>query len=175
MLLMAQSTSSSTAYIIFASANKGTQARAGFDGWVRLLRDEFDTEDQAWPQEKLRLAAIARKKLDTLRAAGVQVDALEITFAVNLLLEAPDFDVEDERLWCIEFFPERMYDYVVSDAQLLQRLRKLQEDILGREQGVVVPSSQVATPSGSRAGALGVIVASSSDAGGGGSGTGSFG
>ena len=110
---MALSTSSSSAYLIFSSANKETQARAGFDGWVRLLRDEFDTEDQAWPQEKLRLAGIAQQKLNELRAAGIQVDALELRFTANLLLEAPDYDLEDERLWCIEFFTERMYDYAV--------------------------------------------------------------
>ena len=44
------------AYVCLRCADAATQVSgAGFDGWVMLLRDHFDTEDQAWPQEKLRL------------------------------------------------------------------------------------------------------------------------
>ena len=41
-----------SAFVIFHCSSAELQARAGFDGWVMLLRDEFDTEDQAWPQER---------------------------------------------------------------------------------------------------------------------------
>ena len=49
------------AYVCLRCADAATQVSgAGFDGWVMLLRDHFDTEDQAWPQEKLRLEGTAR-------------------------------------------------------------------------------------------------------------------
>eukprot|EP00966_Prymnesium_polylepis_P022768 523847-Prymnesium_polylepis.1 len=107
-----------SAYIIFFSSKQETQARAGFDGWVMLLRDDmgFDTEDQAWPKERERLSAIAEQKLDALRLGGIDNEALELTYTAHLLLEAPDYDLEEERLWCIEFFTQKIYDYVVRAA-----------------------------------------------------------
>uniref|UniRef100_A0A7S4HFR8 Uncharacterized protein n=1 Tax=Prymnesium polylepis TaxID=72548 RepID=A0A7S4HFR8_9EUKA len=121
-----------SAYIIFFSSKQETQARAGFDGWVMLLRDDmgFDTEDQAWPKERERLSAIAEQKLDALRLGGIDNEALELTYTAHLLLEAPDYDLEEERLWCIEFFTQKIYDYVADDNQLLLRLSQLQEIVL---------------------------------------------
>ena len=40
---------------------------------MQLLRDQFDTEDQAWPQERLRLAGMAKRKMRRLEAAGVEL------------------------------------------------------------------------------------------------------
>ena len=37
-------------------------ASPGFDGWVMLVREEFETEDQAIDGEKSRLRAIGRGK-----------------------------------------------------------------------------------------------------------------
>mmetsp|Transcript_22222 Transcript_22222/g.50904 ORF Transcript_22222/g.50904 Transcript_22222/m.50904 type:complete len:142 (+) Transcript_22222:4-429(+) len=121
-----------SAYIIF-SCGAGMQTRAGFDGWILLLRHEvsFDTEDQAWPRERERLNSIAEQKVCALKAAGVDVEALELKHTTHLLLEAPECDIEDERMWCIEFFPHKMYDYVADDKQLVQRLTQLQADIFG--------------------------------------------
>ena len=99
-----------------------------------LLRDElgFDTEDQAWPKERERLSAIAQEKLEALRLAGVQVEALELTYTAHLLLEAPDYDLEEERLWCIEFFTQKMYDYVVSPTPLHTCSRHTSPTVLAR-------------------------------------------
>ena len=109
------------AYIIFHCSSRELQQRAGFDGWVMLLRDEFDTEDQAWPQEKLRLSGIAKRKMRRLEAGGVELDMLQLSTSSHLLLEPPRVDREEERIWCIEFFRGRMYDFVVRarpDARL---------------------------------------------------------
>ena len=104
---------SAQAYVIFNSSSKELQARAGFDGWVMLLRDDFDTEDQAWPQEKLRLTGIAKRKLRRLEHGGVLLDVLQLVYSANLLLEPPPLDREEERVWALEFFRTKMYDYVV--------------------------------------------------------------
>ena len=77
------------AYIIFHCSSRELQQRAGFDGWVMLLRDEFDTEDQAWPQEKLRLSGIAKRKMRRLEAGGVELDMLQLSTSSHLLLEPP--------------------------------------------------------------------------------------
>ena len=120
------------AFVIFHCSSKELQARAGFDGWVELLREEFDTEDQAWPQERLRLAAMAKRKMRRLETAGVELDMLQLVTSCHLLLEPPPEDREQERIWCIEFFRGRMFDFVVREnngackipSQLLRRLRR---------------------------------------------------
>ena len=112
---------SAQAYIVFSSSSKELQARAGFDGWVMLLRDEFDTEDQAWPQEKLRLAGSAKRKLRKLEHGGVELDTLQLVYTANLLLEPPPLDREEERVWALEFFRTKMYDYVVRCAAQTSR------------------------------------------------------
>jgi hypothetical protein len=103
----------SGAYIIFSCSSRELQARAGFDGWVQLLRDEFDTEDQAWPQERLRLAGVAKRKMRRLESGGVELDMLQLVTSSHLLLDPPAEDREEERIWCIEFFRGKMYDFVV--------------------------------------------------------------
>ena len=105
--------STAQAYIIFHCSSRELQARAGFDGWVALLRDEFDTEDQAWPQERLRLASVAKRKMRRLESGGVELDMLQLVTSCHLLLEPPSTDREEERIWCIEFFRGKMYDFVV--------------------------------------------------------------
>ena len=56
-----------------ASAVRFADARAspGFDGWVQLVREEFETEDQAIDGEKGRLRAIARGRLRKLEEGEV--------------------------------------------------------------------------------------------------------
>lgn len=102
-----------SAFIIFHCSSKDLQQRAGFDGWVLLLREEFDTEDQAWPQERLRLGGMAKRKMRRLEAGGVELDMLQLVTSCHLLLEPPAEDIEEERIWCIEFFKGKMYDFVV--------------------------------------------------------------
>lgn len=111
------------AYIIFHCSSKELQSRAGFDGWVMLLREDFDTEDQAWPQEKLRLAGILKRKMRRLEAGGVELDMLQLVTSCHLLLDPPPVDREEERIWCIEFFRCRMYDFVVRARHSCPRPR----------------------------------------------------
>lgn len=118
------------AYIVFSCGSRELQARAGFDGWVMLLRDEFDTEDQAWPQEKLRLAAIAKRKMQRLEAGGVELDMLQLVPSCHLLLDPPSTNREEERIWCIDFFRGRMYDSVADDRELVERLNSFQDELL---------------------------------------------
>lgn len=110
---------SAAAFVIFHCSSAELQARAGFDGWVMLLRDEFDTEDQAWPQERLRLAGMAKRRMRRLEAAGVELDMLQLVTSCHLLLDPPREDREEERIWCIEFFRGRMYDFVVRRVATL--------------------------------------------------------
>lgn len=112
-------TMSAAAFVIFHCSSAELQARAGFDGWVMLLRDEFDTEDQAWPQERLRLAGMAKRRMRRLEAAGVELDMLQLVTSCHLLLDPPREDREEERIWCIEFFRGRMYDFVVRSVAAL--------------------------------------------------------
>lgn len=101
------------AYCIFHCSSKELQARAGFDGWVLLLRDEFDTEDQAWAQERQRLATMVKRKMRRLESGGAELDMLQLVTSSHLLLDPPSEDREEERIWCIEFFRGKMYDFVV--------------------------------------------------------------
>jgi len=118
------------AYIIFHCSSRELQSRAGFDGWVMLLRDDFDTEDQAWPQEKLRLAGIAKRKMQRLEAGGVEADMLQLVPSCHLLLDPPKTNREEERIWCIEFFRGKMYDSVADDRELVERLNSFQDELL---------------------------------------------
>jgi hypothetical protein len=117
-------------YIIFYCTSRELQTRAGFDGWVMLLRDEFDTEDQAWPQEKLRLAGIAKRKMRKLEAGGIELDMLQLATSCHILLEPPPADRQEERIWCIEFFRGKMYDFVADDRELVERLNSFQDELL---------------------------------------------
>ena len=118
------------AYLLVHSSSRELQQRAGFDGWVMLLRDEFDTEDQAWPQEKLRLNGIAKRKLRRLEAGGVELDMLQLATTTHLVLDPPPFDREEERIWCIEYFRDKMYDFVHDDRELVERLSSFQSELL---------------------------------------------
>ena len=101
------------AYIIFHCSSRELQSRAGFDGWAILVRDEFDTEDQSWPHERMRLAGIAKRKMRRLESGGVELDMLQLVTSSHLLLDPPAEDREEERVWCIEFFRGKMFDFVV--------------------------------------------------------------
>ena len=101
------------AYIIFHCSSRELQTRAGFDGWVMLLREAFDTEDQAWPQERLRLGAMAKRKMRRLESGG-ELDDAAARDQLPLLLDPPPEDSQEERIWCIENFRGKMYDFVVS-------------------------------------------------------------
>ena len=124
------------AYIIFHCSSKELQARAGFDGWVTLLRDQFDTEDQAWPQERLRLASVAKRKMRRMESGGVELDMLQLVTSCHLLLDPPAEDREEERIWCIEFFPGKMYDFVVR-AATTERARPAHAQFASRQFGAV--------------------------------------
>ena len=95
------------AFIIYHCSSRELQARAGFDGWVQLLRDEFDTEDQAWPQERLRLAGMAKRKMRRLESGGVELDMLQIVTNTHLLLEPPACDREESGLRSVALLERR--------------------------------------------------------------------
>jgi len=118
------------AYCIFHCSSKELQARAGFDGWVLLLRDEFDTEDQAWAQERQRLATMVKRKMRRLESGGAELDMLQLVTSSHLLLDPPSEDREEERIWCIEFFRGKMYDFVADDRELVERLCSFQDELL---------------------------------------------
>lgn len=109
------------AFLTFDSSNAEVQQRGGYDGWVMLVREDVDTQDLAWPYEHARLDGIASRVLRRLEASGVRVGDLGMGVTFSLLLEPPDRDEEDERLWCIEYFTED-YDLVVRSpaARALQ-------------------------------------------------------
>jgi len=138
-------------YIIYHCSSRELQARAGFDGWVQLLRDEFDTEDQAWPQERLRLAGIAKRKMRRLESGGVELDMLQLVTSSHLLLDPPAEDREEERVWCIEFFRGKMYDFVADDRELVQRLKRFQEELLHSSRQAAPKSPQRIRSDGSSA------------------------
>ncbi len=72
-------------------------ASPGFDGWVMLVREEFETEDQAIDSEKARLRSIGRVKRRRLEAGGVDVEQLQLTYECGLVYNPPDED--EERVW----------------------------------------------------------------------------
>ena len=116
------------AFLCF-TCSSDVQLSAGFDGWVMLVREAFDTEDQAWPQETQRLSDIEAGKLALLAERGVDAQALGLRCTAHLLLEPPEEEPEAERLWCIEYFTSKLYDLVVDDAQLIERLLALQDQV----------------------------------------------
>ena len=104
-------------------------ASPGFDGWVMLVREEFETEDQAIDSEKARLRSIGRVKRRRLEAGGVDVEQLQLTYECGLVYNPPDED--EERVWALEYFKERMLDYVADDDELLSRLLHHQAAVHG--------------------------------------------
>ena len=102
-------------------------ASPGFDGWVMLVREEFETEDQAIDSEKARLRSIGRVKRRRLEAGGVDVEQLQLTYECGLVYNPPDED--EERVWALEYFKERMLDYVADDDELLSRLLHHQDEL----------------------------------------------
>lgn len=152
---------SAAAYIIFHCSSKELQARAGFDGWVLVVRDWFDTEDQAWPQERLRLATAAKRKLRKMESGGVELDMLQLVTSCHLLLDPPAEDREEERIWCIEFFRGKMYDFVADDRELVQRLKRFQEELLYSARQAAPKSPQRMRSDGSAASCDGSVALAS--------------
>ena len=136
-------------------------ASPGFDGWVMLVREEFETEDQAIDSEKARLRSIGRVKRRRLEAGGVDVEQLQLTYECGLVYNPPDED--EERVWALEYFKERMLDYVADDDELLSRLLHHQAAVHGitpleaheRARATAAPSPGAvgeASPGGSQVG-----------------------
>ena len=107
------------------------RASPGFDGWIQLVREEFETEDQAIDGEKGRLHAMGHKMLGKLEASGVHVDAIRLGFECGIVYSPPEEG--DERLWAIDHFKERILEYVASDAELAERLLQHQKNVHGVE------------------------------------------
>ena len=55
------------------------KASPGFDGWIMIVREEFETEDQAIYCEKKRLHSIGSGKEEHLRDAGVKLETIGLT------------------------------------------------------------------------------------------------
>ena len=103
------------------------RASPGFDGWIMLVREEFETEDQAIYCEKKRLAAVGGVKEETLRDAGVKLDTIGLHVDCGIIYNPPDDG--DERTWVLEYFKERMIDFVADDDELVERLLHHQEAV----------------------------------------------
>ena len=117
---------SSQAYVCLRCDDPALQiSGAGYDGWIVLLRDHFDTEDQAWPHEKVRLEHAARRQLKWLEERGIDLGLTRLRASASILIDPP---VEDERVWCLEHFRET-YDYCSCDDVLLRRVAAFQDAI----------------------------------------------
>ena len=46
-----------------------------------------------------------------LESGGVELDMLQLVTSSHLLLDPPAEDREEERVWCIEFFRGKMFDF----------------------------------------------------------------
>ena len=103
------------------------RASPGFDGWIMLVREEFETEDQAIYCEKKRLAAVGGVKEETLRDAGVKLETIGLNVDCGIIYNPPDDG--DERTWVLEYFKERMIDFVADDDELVERLLHHQEAV----------------------------------------------
>ena len=103
----------------------------GFDGWVQIVREEFETEDQAIEGEKSRLRAIGREKRRFVEGRGVDVEGLRLRFDCGIVYNPPD--AGDERVWAIDHFKERMLEYVDTDEELSARLLQHQRAVHGLE------------------------------------------
>ena len=86
------------------------RASPGFDGWIMLVHEEFETEDQAIYCEKKRLSSIGGVKEAALRAAGVHAELIGLDVDCGIIYNPPDDG--DERLWVLDYFKERMIDFV---------------------------------------------------------------
>lgn len=103
----------------------------GFDGWIQLIREEFETEDQAIDGEKTRLRVIGQGKRQHLEAIGVQVNMLHLSFECGIVYSPPE--TGEECVWAIDHFKERMLEYVASDEELAERLLQHQLAVHGIE------------------------------------------
>uniref|UniRef100_A0A7S4BT85 Uncharacterized protein n=1 Tax=Chrysotila carterae TaxID=13221 RepID=A0A7S4BT85_CHRCT len=115
------------AWACYHSRCTDIQRRAGFDGWVAILEGPYDTDDQAWPQEQQRIRLAARSLTRHAESSGVDLERLQLTCSVGLLLEPPP--AGDERVWCIEHFASKMYDLLTDAADLTYRLLALEESL----------------------------------------------
>ena len=105
------------------------RASPGFDGWIMLVHEEFETEDQAIYCEKKRLSSIGGVKEEVLRAAGVHAELIGLDVDCGIIYNPPDDG--DERLWVLDYFKERMIDFVADDDELVRQLLHHQEAVHG--------------------------------------------
>ena len=107
------------------------RASPGFDGWLQIIREEFETEDQAIDGEKARLRTIGRSKRRKLESCGVNVEAIKLGFDCGMVYNSPDEG--EEPLWAIDHFKDKMLEFVASDAELVDRLLQHQRAVHGME------------------------------------------
>ena len=103
----------------------------GFDGWVQLVREEFDTDDMAAAAELTRLRAIGLDKRAMLEARGVDVESLRLSCECNVVYNPPEYG--DERIWAIDHFKDKMLECVLDDEELATRLLQHQLAVHGVE------------------------------------------
>ena len=108
------------------------RASPGFDGWIMLVHEEFETEDQAIYCEKKRLSSIGGVKEAALRAAGVHAELIGLDVDCGIIYNPPDDG--DERLWVLDYFKERMIDFVADDDELVRQLLHHQEAVHGDQE-----------------------------------------
>ena len=116
----------------------------GFDGWIMLVREEFETEDQAIYCEKKRLRSIGTLKEELLRGAGVQAELIGLNVDCGIIYNPPDDG--DERMWVLDYFKERMIDFVADDDELVRQLIHHQEAVHGDQD--IEPLEDAPSPPG---------------------------
>ena len=125
----------------------------GFDGWVTLVRQTFETEDQVIYAEKRELRKLGRRQRQWLAERGVEVDRIELRFECGIVYNPPEEG--DERLWAIEYFKDRMVEHAAGEEELLARLLEHQAMVHAKERAFLsseacasgVPIPPLASPS----------------------------
>ena len=99
-----------------------------FDGWVQLVREQFETEDQGIDAEKRRMREIGRRQRRRLAARGVDVERINLRFECGIVYNPPE--AGDERIWAIEYFKDRMIELAIDEDELVTRLLEHQSMVL---------------------------------------------
>lgn len=94
-----------------------------------LVREEFETEDQAIDCEKARLRSIGKMKHHFLQASGVAVEQIHLSFDCGIVYNPPELG--EESVWALDYFKEQILDFVADDAELVARLLHHQEAVHG--------------------------------------------
>ena len=120
----------------------------GYDGWVQLVREEFETEDHAIDAEMQRLRKMGSEQTKKMEARGVDATHLRLDLECGIVYNPPEEG--EERIWAIEYFKERMIEFVPDEAELLVRLIEHQQVLWGmdarRRSSHIITVGETSTP-----------------------------